>query len=148
MILGIVGSEAAKFTESGEREAKRIIWDLVEMLKPEKVSSGDCHLGGIDVWAEEIADILGVETKIFPPKSRSWTHYKARNIQIAEFSHTVICLSVDRLPSSYTGMRFPLCYHCVGLEEPDHIKSGGCWTTKYARSIGREGRLIVVNNAE
>lgn len=148
MILGIVGSEAAKFTEFGEISARLHIQELIERYRPEKVSSGHCHLGGIDIWAEVIADAMGVEKLIFPPKSRRWEDYKARNIQIAKASDIVYCLSVDSLPETYAGMTFKVCYHCIGRDEPNHIKSGGCWTTKYARSIYKDGKLIVIHNAD
>lgn len=140
MLIGIVGAEAAKFTPDGEQAAKKIIRGL---LNPgDIVVSGGCHLGGIDIWAEEIAKELGLRTEIFRPAKLCWTYYKERNIRIAGVSQELYCITVNRLPETYKGMRFPSCYHCNTTE---HIKSGGCWTTKYAREkLGKNPHTIVV----
>lgn len=144
MTLGIVGCEAAKFDAIGEANAKGLIRELISKYKATCISSGACHLGGVDKWAEEIAKELGIETKIFLPASHSWPDYKARNIQIAKASTIVVCISVDKLPPSYKGMTFPRCYHC---NVDSHIKSGGCWTTKYARSLNKIGKTLLVKNS-
>jgi hypothetical protein len=114
------------------------------LLKAEatKVVSGACHLGGIDVWAIEMGKLLGIETEEFPPDTRDWTFgYKPRNMKIAKASDHVICITLKELPPSYTGMRFPKCYHCM---TDTHVKSGGCWTMHYARSIGKDTDLYVI----
>lgn len=88
--------------------------------------SGHCHLGGIDIWAEEEADDMGIEKLIFPPKSLRWNGgYKERNLLIARNSDIVHCIVVAKYPPHYRGMRFTRCYHC---DTTEHIKSGGCWT--------------------
>lgn len=153
MKIGIVGSEETKFTEQTKLNAIAIIRTIIhqawEAATPEAVSSnpnatladlelykptivsGHCHLGGIDIYAEEQADkILGPgHTLIFPPKIQQWEGgYKQRNIQIAVNSDIVHCITVKTLPKSYTSeFRFPTCYHCKD-KEPPHVKSGGCWT--------------------
>ena len=140
--LGIVGSEGAKFTEQTEESARGIIQWLLMEYDVELVISGACHLGGIDVWAVEEARYLGLPTVEYPPKTYSWSNgYKKRNIEIAEHSDRVVCITVRKLPEHYEGMRFNLCYHCGTA---DHVKSGGCWTVKYAKKIGKEGEIIVV----
>ncbi len=151
MILGIVGSEEAKFTAAGRARAKQAISELIWEHRPAAVSSGHCHLGGIDIWAEEIARDEGCYNAdyIFRPRARNWEGYKARNIQIARASDLVVCLSVDTLPETFQGMRHPLCYHCARHEVGggvNHVKSGGCYTRWYAESIGKRGALFVVNN--
>jgi hypothetical protein len=144
MWIGIVGSEEAKFTPKGKKHAVDIITSLLLKQSVVGVVSGGCHLGGIDIWSEEIADYLLLQKKIFKPKSLNWSKgYKERNLQIAKESDEVYCISVDSFPESYTGMKFPFCYHC---QFPGHIKSGGCWTTKMARKLGKVGQLYVVNN--
>lgn len=132
MKIGIVGHEAAKFTPETEAKARAIIRAL---LTPEDaiLVSGHCPLGGIDIWAEEVAKELGRSMEIFPPANYSWSAgYKPRNIKIARTSDIVHCLVVAELPSTYTGMRFDYCYHCIktpeGERPPNHVKSGGCWT--------------------
>lgn len=129
MNIGIVGSEGRKFTPETEAQARAIIR---EILAPEGtvLVSGGCHLGGIDIWAEEEADAMGREKIIHVPKVRNWSEgYKPRNLAIARDSDVVHCITVRELPPSYSGMTFPLCYHC-GTDT--HVKSGGCWTMKRA----------------
>jgi hypothetical protein len=152
LVVGIVGSEGQKFTSVGQMRARvlieRIILGHVRQAGEVVVSSGACHLGGIDIWAEEAGKQFDCydPAYIFPPRERSWEYgYKPRNIQIATASHIVYCLSVNQLPEEYTGMRFKFCYHCPKGERV-HIKSGGCWTTKYARGLGKKGVLRVIKN--
>lgn len=143
--IGIVGHEGAKFTKAGEQEARRIIR---EILAPKSVVlvSGHCHLGGIDMWAEEEAKKLGRFDAhyIFPPATKSWeSGYKPRNIRIAKVSDEVHVIVANEFPPTYTGKRFPFCYHCLTEE---HIKSGGCWTAKYAeKTYGTSGIWHVVD---
>lgn len=142
VFIGIVGSEGKKFTNVSEEAARALIRTL--LAEPGTIAvSGHCHLGGIDIWTEEEAAKLGLETRIFPPKSRQWSAYKARNMAIAQQSDIVYCLTVNKLPASYVGMKFKTCYHCGTAE---HVKSGGCWTTKYARSLGKQGITLVISN--
>lgn len=136
-IVGIVGSEGAKFTPETEAEAKHLIRGLLNHPEVTGVSSGHCHLGGIDMWAEEIGKELGLELYIFPPTRKTWEGgYKPRNISIAKTSHEVHCITLKQLPESFKGMRFDFCYHC---NSRDHVKSGGCWTVKYAQGLGKKG---------
>lgn len=142
MILGIVGSEAAKFTPETEKTAKNLIYNLILQKGATKVVSGACHLGGIDQWAIEMAKFANIETEEFPPATKSWEYgYKPRNQLIAKASDLVICITLAALPPDYKGMRFPKCYHCM---TDAHVKSGGCWTMHYARSIGKQGELYVI----
>lgn len=144
MRIGIVGSEAAKFTPRGERAAKKEIRRLVRLA--DEVCSGECPLGGIDIWVREIAEEEGKPFTPFPPKENNWEKgFRPRNQQIARWSDTVACITVKRLPESYKGSRFPICYHC---NTKGHIKSGGCWTMRYAGLLGKEKVLIVVSNPE
>lgn len=86
---------------------------------------------------------FGVPTREFPPATRQWsTGYRPRNVQIALACDEVVCLAVRELPPGFSGMRFRLCYHCGTA---DHVKSGGCWTTRYARGLGKlSSRTIVL----
>ncbi len=54
MIVGIVGSEAAKFTAETEEAAKAVIADLLTRPGVTGYSSGHCHLGGIDTWQKRL----------------------------------------------------------------------------------------------
>lgn len=142
MKLGIVGVEAAKLTPETEAKAIKAIEELIESHGATCVVSGECHLGGIDIIARDTARRLGLDYHGWPPKSQDWLNgYKPRNVGIAEDSEAVVCITVKTLPKAYTGTRFGLCYHCKSY---DHVKSGGCWTTKYARSLGKPGWTIVI----
>jgi len=143
MIVGIVGSESSKFTEEGERRAKLAISNILNDWMVTEVVSGGCHLGGIDIWAVEMAKDFGIPVTEFKPEKLEWTYYKKRNLQIADRSDVVFCITVDRLPENFTGMRFKSCYHC---RTSDHVKSGGCWTMKQAIKMGKPGHLVVIKN--
>lgn len=144
MNLGIVGNEEAKFNEITEAAAKQLIRNLLE---PEGtvLVSGHCHLGGIDIWSEEIADELGREKIIFPPKVLKWEEgFKPRNIQIAKTSAVVANITVTDYPESFTGKRYKTCYHCINSKRWTHVKSGGCWTAKYAMSLNKKAIWYVI----
>jgi hypothetical protein len=162
MRIGIVGSEAAKFTYDTASLAKAAIRDLVaeqagipigstispQTLRGLIIVSGHCHLGGIDIWAEDFATEMQLPTMILPPKSLSWENgYKPRNIQIAQNSDIVYVITLKELPQTFKGMRFKNCYHCARREHKhgEHVKSGGCWTAWYAvEKLGKEAKWIVI----
>jgi len=151
LILGIVGSEGGKFTPITEMRARGIIAAQIENYNASKVVSGACHLGGIDVWTIQEARGVGCETEEFPPAFRSWQGYKRRNIQIAECADVVICITVESLPPGFKkGGWEEYCYHCKPTRPEDqHIKSGGCWTAKYAREkLGKIGEIIVIRDPD
>lgn len=134
MKLGIVGHEAAKFSRAMETDARSRITKYIMQYKPELVVSGACHLGGIDIWAVEIARELGFEVLEHAPRVWDWSKpggYKERNLKIANQSDLVLVVVVQSYISNYKGMRFHNCYHC---KSSSHIKSGACWTAKRCRS--------------
>ena len=129
MKVGIVGHEAKKFTPETEAKAREIIRSLLS--SNDILVSGGCHLGGIDIWAEEEADKMGLEKEIHLPAIKQWEGgFKQRNLMIANSSDIVHCIVVKEYPENYVGRVFNYCYHC---DTSDHIKSGGCWTAKRAR---------------
>ena len=137
--IGIVGSEAAKFTSATEAEARAIIYDL--LWGADAVVSGACHLGGVDLYAAEIGRELGIRVIEHAPRNRKWsTGYMPRNLAIARDCTECHCITVRSLPVGYTGMRFDYCYHCKTSE---HVKSGGCWTVKQAQKLGKKGCIHV-----
>jgi hypothetical protein len=139
--VGIVGHEGAKFEKSAELMARLIIREL--LAEPDAILvSGHCHLGGIDIWAEEEAQRLGRSMVIYPPKRLTWDGgFRPRNIQIATLSDIVHCIVVRELPLGFTGRRHQLCYHC---NRKDHVKSGGCWTAKHAEKLGKPAHWHVI----
>lgn len=143
--LGIVGAEAAKFTPFTQAAARRIIRSLIRQTGATLVVSGASPLSGIDDWAIEEAIRLGIETREYPPKRQGWLYYRKRNLQIAKASDLVVCITLQQLPDGFTGMRFPDgCYHC-GTPPDDHVKSGGCWTAKQAKRLGKRAGVIVID---
>jgi hypothetical protein len=143
MILGIVGSEAAKFTPKTEALAKAMIKAAICASGATTVVSGECHLGGIDTWSKEIALEFGLKYIGCPPAFKTWQSFKRRNIEIAERSDRVVCITIRTLPPEFkAGGWEHYCYHC---KTDQHIKSGGCWTVKYAREkLGKPGEIIVI----
>lgn len=144
--VGIVGAEAAKFTPATAAKARAIIMRLLD--PPDVVLvSGGCHLGGVDIWAEEAYEGIAAlqprpEARIFLPEVHEWARgYKPRNILIAEASDIVHNIVVARYPPTWTDMRFEACYHCITTT---HVKSGGCWTAKYAKRLGKPAYWHIV----
>ncbi|MDD5304316.1 MAG: hypothetical protein PHS14_14555 [Elusimicrobia bacterium] len=146
MNVGIVGHEAAKFTPETEAEARRVIRAMLE--SPDRVLvSGHCHLGGVDIWAEEEADSLGRKKIIHAPKVLCWEGgFKPRNLAIARDSDIVLVVVVAQLPDTFSGMRFESCYHCRE-RKPPHVKSGGCWTAWQAWKLGKDATWHICGRA-
>lgn len=139
--VGIVGGAADKFTPRTEVVSRGVIRGIILMNQPCVVVSGGCHLGGIDIWAEEEAKPLGAynEDYIHLPKKLQWSGgYRERNLKIARDSvdgvHVIVA---GEYPESYTGRRFKSCYHCQLSLVPWHVKSGACWTARKAMLVYR-----------
>lgn len=156
-LVGIVGAEAAKFSAAAEEGARGIIKMLLE--PPGRVLvSGGCHLGGIDIWAEEEYAALPDRAArpdpiIHLPATREWsTGYGPRNERIAQTCHEIHNIVVDRYVEGFRGRTFPICYHCARRfrEHPEygqastHVKSGGCWTAYRAEQLGKQATWYVV----
>lgn len=143
MRLGIVGSEQAKFSQFTEDKAHRIIQQLINKHSPTDLVSGGCHLGGVDIYVEQAASYNSLNMIVFKPSTQNWEGYKARNKLIAENSDVVVCITVKDLPPGFKeGGWERYCYHC---KTDQHIKSGGCWTVKYAQKLGKPGEIIVID---
>lgn len=146
MNIGIVGHAADKFTPETEKEARRIIFSLLENGEDSTVVSGACHLGGVDIWAEWQADAFGLPKIIHPPATHAWaTGYKPRNLLIARDSDEVHVIVVREYPPEYSGMRFASCYHC---HTSTHIKSGACWTARQAMKLGKRAVWHEITTSE
>lgn len=152
MILGVVGAEAVKFTKKGEAFAKLAIARYRLDFQASAITSGHCHLGGVDIWAEEEAKHAGIfdPVLIFTPAAQSWTKgYMPRNIKIAQTCDYLLNIVVDVLPKEYTGMKFKVCYHCMKRNTiyDEHVKSGGCWTYWTAiEQFRKAGRIVIIPN--
>lgn len=135
MRVAIVGHEKAKFTAETEARAREVIRHLLTRPGVTAVVSGRSPVGGIDIWAEEIGEELGLEPRIYPAERWGWPYFRKRNLQIAGDCDQAHCIVVQELPPGFTGWKpkEEYCYHCVGGTNPPHVKSGGCWTVKRAR---------------
>ncbi len=126
--IGVVGSEQAKFTRSTERKAREAIERYLVENHAEVVVSGGCHLGGVDIYAEDIAAKLGLDCIVHRPRVLRWSDgYMLRNLSIVADSDIVVCVTLKEYPIEYDGLKFNGCYHCKDYNPP-HVKSGGCWT--------------------
>lgn len=134
MILGIVGPEAPAWTPIEGLRARQAIRDLLRTGLYAGVTSGACHNGGVDIWAREEAEFLGLPVKEYPPKDHGWQWYKQRNQLIAKLADHLICIAPARDHRQ--------CRYC---ERDDHHQSGGCWTLRYAKQIGKKTNLVVIN---
>lgn len=157
--IAIVGAEESKFTPPMKSYALDLIANILTshtLSSPYKtvtLISGHCHLGGVDIWAEEMAELLGIQTRIYAPKTFKWSEgYRKRNLQIANDCDEIHNIVVADYHSNYRGMRFPKCYHCCPRDGsvkdqssessliPRHVKSGACWTLNKA--------IIILRNRE
>jgi hypothetical protein len=149
--IGIVGHGRDKFTEAGEARARAVIRSL--LIGASTMVSGHSPVGGVDIWAEEEAETLGVALDLKIPTTLAWDPsdgygFKARNIAIAESCDEAHVILADTYPPGYRGRRFAACYHCARHRpELGHVKSGGCWTGNYALKLGNPAIWHVVANA-
>ena len=142
--IAIVGADGRKWTENDPELVKYIIRHILTKYDNPTLISGHCPLGGVDLWAEEVAKELQIPMRIFKPKQNAWKFYKQRNIQIAEFCD--VLYDIEPLKS---------CRFCGGLGvrgektcsfcEGDGAYSGGTWTLKYAKTLGKEVWKIIVS---
>lgn len=146
MKIGIVGNGADKFTAFGAMQARELIAALLQ--RGDTVVSGHSPMGGVDIWAEELAEKLGKKRDIKAPSRQSWGElggYRDRNMAIAHSSDEVNVIVVDKYPMGYGGRKFSHCYHCFDAHGP-HVKSGGCWTGNQAAKLGKPVMWHVIKN--
>lgn len=162
MKIGFVGNGTDKFTKLGEERARSFIanqlWGFQEDLPGiglscEAMVSGHSPVGGIDIWAEEEAEALGIPLDLKIPTIEQWNPpggygYRARNLDIAKDSDVLHIVLANEYPPDYSGRRFKECYHCksIGRDATDHVKSGGCWTGKKALEMGKEVIWRIIEN--
>jgi len=167
-VIAIIGNGKDKFTSEQAVFAKMLIRELLTQPSEEKIAltSGHSIMGGVDIWAEEIAKEVGAydESFIFIPQTEQWNDmciaptptqklpknhkcwdkcyanyhwldgYQSRNQKIAEAANIVYVIVSAQYPSNYLDKKYSLCYHC---KKTDHVKSGACWTAKYAEKLGK-----------
>ena len=144
MNVGIVGSGALKFTVEQAVTVKGLIESLLS--EPGTVLvSGASPGGGVDEWAEQVANTLHRKKIIHRPVDHTWLGgFRRRNLKIARDSEIVNVIVPRDYPVDYQGKRGVTCYHCIGTREPRHISSGGCWTARKAIEKGKEARWHII----
>jgi len=126
--IGIVGAGEKEWTDEQKFLVKEKIRKIIgEHLKDGiTLVSGHCHSGGVDIWAEEVADELGIKKEIYPAQVKRWSNigcfkgYHSRNIQIAENCDVLYDI------------------------EPKSKRSGGTWTLEYLKKCGGKGYKIEI----
>jgi len=133
--IAIVGADESKWTKEQKEKVKEIIRTILRIESGKltigeieidfnldiTLISGHCPKGGVDIWAEEIADELGIPKEIYAPKKESRCWYRKRNMKIASACDILYCI------------------------EPKGRKiSGGLWTLEYAKKLGKEVHFIEI----
>lgn len=182
MHIAIVGPEENKWTKEQKTKAKLEIrwlfnrnakWKYKDEITHNDILdysqiiiiSGHCPKAGVDIWAEEIADELGIQKEIYPAEVHQWNDiiqpdriteneplvetklkgYRSRNMQIAEACDVLYCIvpktGKDEPVIEGTWKLTPYCKHCMRYGHPTN---GGCWTLKKAKELGKETHLVVI----
>lgn len=148
--VGFVGNGADKFTSDGALRCQNRIYEILKSYRSAgrlvTVVSGHSPMGGVDIWAEELALKMGFPIDIKTPKQFRWNAvygFKQRNLDIAKESVNLHVLVADKYPDEYVGRRFPLCYHC-GVDT--HVKSGACWTALRSLEYGNSVYRDIISN--
>lgn len=113
MKLAIVGSTTFPGLRSVSM-ARSLIEVFLFDYEPELLISGGAD--GVDTWAEEAADRLGIPKRIHRPKNRRWEPegYKERNLLIAQD-----------------------CTHLLRIVRRDSTTYGSGWTADQATKMGK-----------
>jgi hypothetical protein len=145
--LGFVGSSESHWTKIQKQKAIQKIFEIltVAIMKYGQENivfvSGGCKKGGIDIWAENVADAYGLKKHIFIPEIEQWDDYnqemsggegwarpeiyqkgyKSRNMDIAKNIEILYCID----PKNRQG-------------------GGGLWTLRHAKKIGKETHHIEI----
>lgn len=145
--IAIVGSQGKHWTPAQRTEVIRQIHDIlksacisksillgkpVDIIKKNIVLvSGGCggisedkkqkFDGGVDVWAEIVAGVLGISKDIKYPKAFIKEEFRKRNQEIAKTCDILYC--IDPAWRNW---------------------SGGQWTMKMAMKMGKEVRLVLI----
>ena len=190
MKVAIVGPEESKWPTDLKRKAKNVITTLLtrhafcETLADEPFAdtsrevdwskitlvSGHCPKGGVDIWAEEISDQLGIKKEIYTPEVNQWED-KINKIPFNK--NEVEEYQIDTTELEFDGYYYYRIYrqkgyrsrniqiakvcdvlYCIVPHIPSatcrhckiegHPTNGGCWTMKYAEKLGKEVHLEVV----
>lgn len=169
MKVGIVGASEEKWTEEQKVQVKvKIKRMLIDHILLEAKAndyqegtpnvvlvSGGCPKGGVDIWAEEIADKLGIKKEIYKPEVNQWEDkrlsfsiprenikgegfakgYRSRNIQIAEASDILYVIS-PKCSNYHRGIGYEI--YCTKCRGTGRIWNGGEWTGNFCEKLGKK----------
>lgn len=167
MKIAIVGARESKWTKSQKKKVKdeieqilfryggRVSYKVGFEFGHLTFISGHCPKGGVDIWAEEIADELEISKIIFKPEINYWEDFpstsgshkllkgfRTRNMEIAKECDILYCLVPKRLVGKPIFLNKDLtCIHC---NLNGHPTNGGCWTMNYAKKLGKKTFLIEI----
>lgn len=130
MIIAIVGT--SHLTSIEEMKAEKEIRDIIMNRHSgnDHIVTGDAN--GIDEIVRDITDKMNIDSTRFKSKDKRWKEYKKRNTKIAKFA--------DYVYSITTKTKDEKCYHC----NLDHQRTGGCWTLKHAKELGKDGEVVII----
>ena len=84
--IAIVGCEENEWKPEQIPKVKQWIKNMFHALGFDNVLvSGHCPKGGVDIWAEEIADELGIKKEIYPAEVNQWNDKKSKDIFVCNF---------------------------------------------------------------
>lgn len=117
---------------------KTNIYDIItgELWREPKwtdIITGDAS--GVDEMVRNMSIMLPGTLTVYKALDKTWDGewgFKKRNMAIAKQCDELICFTTKTITRK--------CYHC----NLDHQRTGGCWTMKYAKSLGKRTRLYVV----
>ena len=114
--------------------------------------------GGVDIFAESMADELRIPKEIKIPQQNKWDAsygFKARNIDIATVSGEMYVIVVNKYAPDYIVKPWDdegYCFHCdLHTNQSDgHEKSGACYTGKYFEKLHgvTKAHWVIINQKD
>ncbi len=167
--IAIVGAERKYWTMGLKRwEVEKrplVVKEIIRILKSYEdpvLISGGCPYGGVDIWAEIIADALGIEKKIYKPDIHQWSNARMRcNDCVAKLVQDKSksdgwykCITCKRVvhkssltvKKGYMARNIEIATDCDILYciDPSTHTSGGRWTMRKAEELEKEVHLVII----
>ena len=155
--VAVVGSEEKYWTPESKSSAIKRIRDILEgetptiWLDPKDgpiqdyssivLVSGGCPKGGVDIWAEVVADSLGIKKEIYLPEINQWSDYNR------EYAGGEGWIQTEVHKKGYKSRNIEIATNCDVLyciDPKDCDYSGGRWTMNYAKGLGKKAILILI----
>jgi len=126
MKIAIVGSQGRYWTPETRKTAVLKLVEILNMYNKPNVDivvvSGVCPYEGMDIYAEVVATIFGYELELYPARTKDRIGYRERNYQIAKACDVLYC-----------------------FDPRGRGWSGGKWTMKMAKELGKETHLVEID---